>query len=58
MVTQFSVNLCPFPQIVGIILILPLISYEITQPIKTNHPKGEGKGYLESLGLTCIHCHI
>ena len=30
----------PFPEIVGIIL--PLISYEITQPIKANHPIFEG----------------
>ena len=31
---------CPFSKVVGVIL--PLLAYEITQPIKTNHPVNLG----------------
>ena len=45
-------NLCPSPQIVGIIL--PLIAYEITQPIKTNHAIFQGCSCLLRWPMLCM----
>ena len=44
-------NLCPSPQIVGIIL--PLIAYEITQPIKTDHAIFQGCSCLLRWPMLC-----
>ena len=47
-------NLCPFPKIVGIIL--SLIAYEITQPIKTNYSIFWGQSPSEMAHTLSVEC--